>query len=462
MDAQRLPLDILPPILEHLTDRRDWLACSLVSWSFNRAATPILYHTLDSRIISKSLLHHPSTTLLRRPELARYVRSVTETGAVHRALQTRYPNITEDTLAALSLCKNLNAITWIDDSSTTNSVLFAFIETMRNLPLKEMTIRTYSDLGQDTWSQLITLSGLRKLSVWSMTGPLRVLQGWTCALGPTLMSLELGVSTNFSYPFVELLSQLPLLKDLRLKGAPASWIPTILSHLPDLECLETDYLFSASSPMIRRHQSLPIGITEPPNSTMPRLRHLTVRTSSIDMTRPQRLWSWIHDIARNGPSLETFKLYAFTLNMASTNIPRMFILDLAMVHKDSLRRFLVGEVNLTLMDLECLCAKFPNLESIGCSVASPDTDSIAHALRNGQNLTSIELEVQWLPEERILGQSCRPRFSAEIARNLMEQSRLRSISISSVLYTGQWILRDGQPYLDVKTTMTHDKYKWRI
>ena len=50
---QDLPLDILPPILAQLTDRRDWHACTVVSRSFNRAATPFLYRTLDSRIISK-------------------------------------------------------------------------------------------------------------------------------------------------------------------------------------------------------------------------------------------------------------------------------------------------------------------------------------------------------------------------------------------------------------------------
>ena len=53
MKAQELPLDLLQPILEHLTDRKDWLACSLVNKAFNQTATPLLYHTLDSRLISK-------------------------------------------------------------------------------------------------------------------------------------------------------------------------------------------------------------------------------------------------------------------------------------------------------------------------------------------------------------------------------------------------------------------------
>lgn len=50
---QDLPYDVLPSILSQLTDRRDWHACALVNKAFGRIATPLLYRTLDSRIISK-------------------------------------------------------------------------------------------------------------------------------------------------------------------------------------------------------------------------------------------------------------------------------------------------------------------------------------------------------------------------------------------------------------------------
>ena len=99
---QDLPFDVLPPVLAQLSDSRDWHACALVNKSFCRVATPLLYRTLDSRIISKAshrrhsspassdfffsfqtLVHHPSSTLLQRPQLALYVRHVTETGKCH-------------------------------------------------------------------------------------------------------------------------------------------------------------------------------------------------------------------------------------------------------------------------------------------------------------------------------------------------------------------------------------------
>lgn len=48
---ERVPEDILSPIFEQLSDQRDLLACSLVSWTFNRAVTPILYRSWDTRVV---------------------------------------------------------------------------------------------------------------------------------------------------------------------------------------------------------------------------------------------------------------------------------------------------------------------------------------------------------------------------------------------------------------------------
>jgi hypothetical protein len=128
--------------------------------------------------------------------------SLISTGSIHRRFLVRYPHITRDTLAALALCKNLQSMTWIDDIPTSAETLLPFLDTMRTLPLRELTIRTHSDLGENVWTQLIKLTGLRKISIWCMEGPPRVLQGWSDLLGPTLTHLELGVST-FLYPCSE-------------------------------------------------------------------------------------------------------------------------------------------------------------------------------------------------------------------------------------------------------------------
>lgn len=181
---------------------------------------------------------------------------------------------------------------------------------------------------------------------------------------------------------ITVLSQLPLLMDLRLKGAPANSIPTILSFLPNLQSLDTEYLLSGSGSYYSRPRVyLPStedddeDDTEAKEPPLPVLRHLTVRTSSMDNFGPHKLWRWIRELVPR-PGLETFRLHAFTFNMGYTGIPRMFVLDLAVAHGDSLKHFIVGEASLTLKDIECLCSKFPKLETIVCSVASADVVSV--------------------------------------------------------------------------------------
>ena len=49
--CERVPEDLLMPIFEQLQDQRDLYACSLVNRTFNRAVTPILYRSWDTRLV---------------------------------------------------------------------------------------------------------------------------------------------------------------------------------------------------------------------------------------------------------------------------------------------------------------------------------------------------------------------------------------------------------------------------
>lgn len=75
-----------------------------------------------------------------------------------------------------------------------DNIFPSLLAIIRVHPLREFRIRTHSDLGAEVWSELITVTGLRKISIWCMEGPPRVLQGWSESLGDTLTELELGVS----------------------------------------------------------------------------------------------------------------------------------------------------------------------------------------------------------------------------------------------------------------------------
>jgi hypothetical protein len=117
---------------------------------------------------------------------------------------------------------------------------------------------------------------------------------------------------------------------------------------------------------------------------MPTLASLTVRTNTVDNLGPGKLWSWIKDIIPNA-GLKRLKLHAFTMtgeiragSALGTMVPRMFLLDLARIHGDSLKEFDIGNVELTMSDVRCLKAHFEQLELLACAVAVPDVVSRFH------------------------------------------------------------------------------------
>ncbi len=167
-----------------------------------------------------------------------------------------------------------------------------------------------------------------------------------------------------------MLSDLPLLKDLRLKGAQSQSIPRIVTYLPNLETLDTEYLHSNSRMQLDR--PLPVIM----------ISNLTVRAHSMDNMGPNNLWRWILNLAPR-PGLKSLKLHTFTVNMGDMIIPRMFILDLASVHGPTMKHFIVEDLQMTLTDVECLCVKFPELQTLVCTVASSDI------------VSSVRMYFQW-------------------------------------------------------------------
>ncbi|KAH9975540.1 hypothetical protein BGW80DRAFT_1297730 [Lactifluus volemus] len=435
-----IPTDIFHSVLEHITDRRDLYAAALVSRDFNCVATPLLYRTLDTDTRTRQPDHksqsdviHPAYTLLSRPELGRHVRHIRETGVLHAT----HPRVTEAVLRALRLCHNLYSFTWVDDTPASPSTFLSFLIILRSLPLRALTLRTYSDLGEDAWSLINTLTRLQKVAIWCMHGPPRVLQCWAPLLGSTLTELELGRCAGVPATIlVAVLSQLPRLRDLRLKGAPSNAIRDILASLPALVALDTEYLGSG------------LGRRLDEDAPLPLLQRLTVRTSSVDLQGPLQLWGWLYALAPR-PSLESFTLYAFS-TAGHTNIPRYFLLSLARRHGETLRQFLVNMTQLTLEDVQCVCELFPRLEELSCAVASRDAESIAHAIEKAHNLRTLKLHVHWIPDAASTNSPISPnspiaRFGLADARALMRRpgSRLCTVSMGSHVFRGSWVQMQG-------------------
>ncbi|KAF8332162.1 hypothetical protein F5887DRAFT_894630, partial [Amanita rubescens] len=457
-----LPLDVLQPILADLSDRKHWHTCALVNKAFNQVATPLLYRTLDSRI-KQSKLYHPSATLINRPELAKYVWKIKETGAVHFANRPLQPNITHETLQALTLCTDLHSLVWTDDSPSASFTFFhpllCFLTVIREIkaPLRELTIRSHSDLGPEVWSELSKWKALCKISIWCMEGPPKVLQGWAGQeLGKTLTELELGRCAGVPPTIlVSVISQLPLLQNLYLKGAPPSAVLTIFTLLPRLHTLDTEFLNPGAGNIWPRGWPLQLRTANSTTTTttnhdsdasqnlpvLPTLRNLTVRTSSIDTLGPNKLFPWIRALVVN-PGLESLRLLTFTTS-GYTDIPRSFILDMARVHGDispSLDSWIVGQAQMTLSDIECVCKTFPELEELACSVAvvMGDMESIVDAISSATNLHTLRLHVHGGGIEQ---QQYHRSFTLEHARTVMDRegSKLRVMVVTGVVYTGRWI-----------------------
>ncbi|KAG6329402.1 hypothetical protein ID866_9686 [Astraeus odoratus] len=438
--VEYLPVDLIQPILNQLDDRRHLTAAALVCRAFNHAATPLIYRTIDAHIKGNKIIHHPSATLLRRPELAQYVWHVTETAG---ALQSN-PRIMLDAIAALRLCTNLVSATWVDCSVTAKDSFMPILEVLMTLPLKELSLHTVCDVGDEAWELLNSMRGIRRLSLWSFDrGRPRVLQEWAEVLGPTLIRLELGRCSGVPPTIlISVFSQLPLLQELRLKDAPSAAIPSIMACLPKLIALDTEY-----------HSQ---GNSRSSSKSLPRLQRLTIRTSSVDVLGPERLWSWTCSLIPHEGSLQSFSLSSFAVQ-GQIAIPHAFIARLIRMHGTTLKQFTVGEAQVDYDSLVYLCNSCRSLESLECTVASPDVETIARATQPAKNLRMLQLNVQWtagVVDDAYDAKAFFPTlygdyssqkktmyFSAEEAKTLMlrEGSRLRTIRLGSNSYTGRWI-----------------------
>ncbi|RXW20440.1 hypothetical protein EST38_g5425 [Candolleomyces aberdarensis] len=335
---------------------------------------------------------------------------------------------------------------------TRSFTLIPFLDAIKKLPrpLEELKIRVHNDPDQQVWDELHKISGLRKVSIWCMEGPPRVLRGWSERLGPTLTHLELGRCAGVPPTIlIAVLMDLPKLEHLCLKGAPASAITSILAVLPNLKFLDTEYLPSVRS-------------RGPPQSAkQPKLQSLIVRTSSADYLGPGKLWTWIHELLP-GPeaSLQSFSLHAFILSVMGKGrvaVPRGVMLELGRVHGTTLRQVLLGDAQLTLADIECMCEMCPQLEVLACCtvVEISKLDSVKKAIACAKNLRTLTLYIVWIPTLKFT--ESKSPFTLEVARDWMlrsEDSCLRYIAVNDLYFMGKWVLREKNEdsSLQVKTT----------
>ena len=194
--------------------------------------------------------------------------------------------------------------------------------------------------------------------------------------------------------------KLPLLRQLKLKGVPSPAIPAIMGCLPNLVALDTEYLGS--------------GNYRVPSTPLPALEQLTVRTGSVDILGPDRLWTWTRSLLPHVGSLRSFTFNSFSV-YGRIAIPWPFVVFLTTKQGQSLQELIARIALLNLDALSQLCLKCPALRTIHCAVASPDVvrlsshvfecmsvltcysqESIAKAVSSGNALRTLSLHVMWI------------------------------------------------------------------
>lgn len=125
------------------------------------------YSPLSPESISAHLHHPPATP----PDI----------GTPHTTGPTLGFNAHGDTLFSVLLRVILGRLPWQDQAEHERP------------GLRSLTLKTYADLGSEAWTMLESVASLRKVAIWSMSGPPRVLERWCTTLSPTLTQVELGV-----------------------------------------------------------------------------------------------------------------------------------------------------------------------------------------------------------------------------------------------------------------------------
>lgn len=159
-------------------------------------------------------------------------------------------------------------------------------------------------------------------------------------------------------------SDLRKLRFLRLRTLPSNLILHVISLLPALRTLDTDFHPVSGSV----HYSIK------PES-MPLLESLTIHASFMEKGAVWGLWQWIEMIAPKC-SLRRFTLHS-RLSPTEESVPRAFVFFLARIHGEVLTHFQTQSNPISIDDVTYLCDQCPMLQNLLCLIATSSFDSVS-------------------------------------------------------------------------------------
>jgi len=207
---------------------------------------------------------------------------------------------------------------------------------------------------------------------------------------------------------------------LSFYGIRKAWTNTfafsVLRALPNLQSLYAYYTAT--------------GTYAPLKPFTASLRHLDVATSVPTKALAEPLWSWILQLVPRC-SLESLQIQTVSI----FEVPSDFTRKLAKLHGATLKRFSVGSMVMSASDIAHLCMSCSGLEYIVCATNSK-ADDVGHAISVAGKLRRLNITAVFY------GSQSNQYIDEAQAKSWMMRadSRLRTIQIDRVKYTGQWVL----------------------
>ncbi|KAI0088861.1 hypothetical protein BDY19DRAFT_946407 [Irpex rosettiformis] len=402
-----LPIELLSGVLEHVIRPSQLATLCLVNNAFYSFSAPVLYRRAfiyswhkDGKLKVVKLFR----TLSEHPELAKYVEQLSVKDFPRAIATTEREGIMSLCLRGLQNCINLQAFCWTRDGSLSNSIL----EALCSLPhLRDLEINGHSD-GYYDHRTLLQFTRLRKVTlILPGIKIVNLLPTWAARVSQNLRQLTLVCqsTTLINDKVLEALSvHLTSIEFIYLIGCPKVTHKGLWSIISanegrllglGMEVLSLSFDLSRLAELCQQTKAL---------------RSLQSINIHIDVKSASHQWQQhIVDLLASSP-LQTFHL-TLLAGEPAVDLSDTFCAMIVNSHSNTLRKFSVDRMRLSMDALKDICNRCTSLERLFVVMQHEDLDALGVSLSLAQNLRAFHAtrslgleseEALVVPEPKIL------------------------------------------------------------
>ncbi|TEB39824.1 hypothetical protein FA13DRAFT_1619352 [Coprinellus micaceus] len=415
LEFHDLPVDILTIVLGFLVKPNHLASAAKVNKIWNEFVTPRLYERVSIfswHKESKKIVRLLFATLASYRHLAKHIRRLEIRDFPKAIFDPSGRDLHDDTVTGLKNCTNLHSCTWTRDGSLTSGILttFASLPKLRELEINGHDARYYDP------KLLCQFSVLQKISV-IMPSPLvvRNIRDMVKVSGEKLRSLTMICKASGAVTDSILEDMAPTLVNLEsfsLTGCPKVTERGVLAIVSStcvglkvlgLENVSTKFDMPGFSEHCKHAQSLHS------------LTSITL-TVSQHISDPNTWTKSVASLLSHSPLLSKFHIYSTYITASESMFPdrdlpdlaskvknarsapcalaialARFWTDLVAAHGDTLRRFSVLRMPISLESIKELCAGCPNLEELFVVANARSVNALPEALTAATKLKTIHV-----------------------------------------------------------------------